>query len=286
VEIRALGAAPPLAPLLLRAALTSRGREGELLPDLAFDLEGVAPQRDRLLRYQRLCSFPVADSLPHTYPHVLGFPLQVALMADRRFPLPLAGLVHVRNAITAHRPLTVRDRLDITVRADALREHPKGRAVDLVTEVAVAAELAWEGRSTYLHRSGPRPGAPHEDPPPTVPLGDPVAVWQLPADLGRRYAAVSGDVNPIHLHRLAARPFGFPRAIAHGMWTCARVLAALGPGTAGPSTSRVWFGRPVPLPGRVALHLARPGVAEAGTTTAALRRPGTDDQQVTLLLSR
>ena len=50
--------------------------------------------------------------------------------------------------------------------------------------------------------------------------------WRLPGDLGRRYAAVSGDRNPIHLYALTAKAFGFPRQIAHGMWSKARCLAA------------------------------------------------------------
>ena len=52
-------------------------------------------------------------------------------------------------------------------------------------------------------------------------------MWRLPADLGRRYAAVSGDHNPIHLYPLTAKAFGFPRQIAHGMWTKARCVAAM-----------------------------------------------------------
>jgi acyl dehydratase len=84
-------------------------------------------------------------------------------------------------------------------------------------------------------------------------------VWRLPGDLGRRYAAVSGDVNPIHLHPLTARAMGFPRAIAHGMWTSAHALAALGPATAQSSSSHVWFRKPVLLPSTVALAVDRRG---------------------------
>ncbi|MYQ53488.1 MULTISPECIES: MaoC/PaaZ C-terminal domain-containing protein, partial [unclassified Streptomyces] len=62
-----------------------------------------------------------------------------------------------------------------------------------------------------------------------------VAEWRLPGDLGRRYGAVSGDRNPIHLHPLTARLFGFPRHLAHGMWTVARCLAEAETG-AGPRT--------------------------------------------------
>jgi acyl dehydratase len=70
---------------------------------------------------------------------------------------------------------------------------------------------------------------------------------------GRRYAAVSGDVNPIHLHALTAKLLGFDRAIAHGMYTYARALAAFGPRLPGAGRSSVWFRRPLPLPSTVRL---------------------------------
>lgn len=287
METRILAAAPALPPLLLRAVLGARGRGGPL-PDLRLRLEHLAVDRDRLAGYQRLCGFPVGDTLPSTYPHVLGFPLQAAVMAEPDFPLPLPGLVHLHNEVDVHRTLTAWEHLDVAVHATGLRAHPRGRVVDLVTEVDAAGERVWEGRSTYLHRGRPsgEPAAATTaavDPPPAVPEGPPSAVWRLPADLGRRYAAVSGDVNPIHLHRLTARPLGFRRPIAHGMWSCARVLAALGPKTAGPSTSRVWFTTPVPLPGTVELVVDRAG--PAGKATAALRRPSGGPAHLVLTLS-
>ena len=64
---------------------------------------------------------------------------------------------------------------------------------------------------------------------------------------------MSGDVNPIHLHPLTAKAMGFPRAIAHGMWTYARTLATLGHKAIEPGKSTVWFGKPVLLPGTVEL---------------------------------
>ncbi|WP_326786216.1 MaoC/PaaZ C-terminal domain-containing protein [Streptomyces sp. NBC_00151] len=76
-----------------------------------------------------------------------------------------------------------------------------------------------------------------------------LAEWRLAPDVGRRYGAVSGDRNPIHLHPLTARLFGFPRAIAHGMWTVARCLAEYGPGQ--PAQVRAEFRAPVLLPGAV-----------------------------------
>jgi len=263
VAVRTLSESPSLAPLFAKAALTQRGRRGDL-PDTALRREGVVVDRDHLLGYQRVCEFGGSDVLPHTYPHVLGFPLQVALMADRSFPLPLPGLVHLENQITVHRRLTADDRIDLTVHAEHLRPHPKGLLVDLVTEVDVDGERVWEGRSTYLRRGRPNPDANRGEPAPPLPDGPPAGIVRVPEGQGRAYAAVSGDVNPIHLHALTARAMGFPRAIAHGMWTAARTLAALGPGTTGPSASHVWFAKPVLLPSTVELV-----VADAGAVTVA-----------------
>ena len=81
-----------------------------------------------------------------------------------------------------------------------------------------------------------------EDPPVT-------AHWRLPDDLGRRYAAVSGDHNPIHMHGLTAKAFGFPRAIVHGMWTKARCLASLRLPDA--YAVDVRFKKPILLPSKV-----------------------------------
>ena len=75
--------------------------------------------------------------------------------------------------------------------------------------------------------------------------------WKLPEDLGRRYGSVSGDRNPIHLHQYTAKLFGFPRAIAHGMWTKARALAALESTLPDAYTVDVSFRKPILLPGRV-----------------------------------
>ena len=258
-----------MARLYATAALTARGRSGTgPLPARALRLAGVRVDRDRLLRYQHLCGFPAGDLLPHTWPHVLGFPLQTELMARRDFPLALPGLVHVENTITVHRPLSADDVLELTVGAEDLREHPKGMLVDLVTDVAVAGEPAWTGRSTYLRKGRPHDDATRPAPAPQAPPEEPAAVWRLPGDTGRRYAAVSGDVNPIHLHPLTARAMGFPRAIAHGMYSTARVLAALGPATSGPSSSHVWFRKPLLLPGAVALAVDR---REGGEVVAGLR---------------
>lgn len=248
-----MASAPSLLPsygkALLGAVLPGGG--GDALPEGERTLEGVEVDRDHLAAYDRVCGFRLSDRLPATYPHVLAFPLAMALMTERAFPFPLLGLVHVANRIEQRRPLDAAEALDLRVWAEHLRPHRRGRQLDVVAEASVGGEVAWLGRSTYLRReergSGERPDA---GPPPP----EPSAVWPVPGDIGRRYAEVSGDRNPIHLHPLTARLFGFPRPIAHGMWMKARCLAAL-EGALGESFGvDVEFRKPLALPAKVAFR--------------------------------
>lgn len=255
---------PNLAREFGRAVITSRGRAGGAgtLPSTRLEQRGVRVDRDLLGRYQRLCGFDLSDSLPATFPHLLGFPLQAQLMAAADFPLPLPGLVHIANRTTVHRSLSAGDALDLRVHAENLVPHAKGSTVDLVASASIDGEVVWDSSSTYLHRGKPSGPVAEQPKPPTLTEPRLASLWKLPADLGRQYAAVAGDVNPIHLHPLTAKAMGFPRAIAHGMWTYARTMAAIGPRTMAPSTSQVWFAKPVLLPSSVALQLDGAGTAD------------------------
>ncbi|WDG33601.1 MaoC/PaaZ C-terminal domain-containing protein [Streptomyces sp. CA-278952] len=252
-----------LTASLARGALTSpfkrAGRPDATLPPGRLTRPAAPVTPGPLAAYRGTCGFPESGPLPLTYPHVLAFPLTMRLMTGRAFPLPVLGLVHTWIEITPHRPVAPTEALELAVYAEELLPHRRGTEVTVATEARVGGELVWESRSGYLsrHRQTPPGNAPEGNAPAgnapagrTIPGGaqrratavqGPVtaappaadalparAEWRLPGDLGRRYGAVSGDRNPIHLHPLTARLFGFPRAIAHGMWTVARCLAEAG----------------------------------------------------------
>jgi acyl dehydratase len=246
--------------LLVRAALPAvpglnllpgiRKRGSGDLAGLTFSTRPIEVRRENVHAYAAVCGFPDKDTVPLTYPHVLGFPLHLEVMTDPAFPFPALGGVHLTNTITTHRPIAVGETLEVTVHPENLQPHAKGRTVDLVTDVSSAGELVWEGRSTYLRRGQGSPEGPGS------PVFDDVdrsgLTWRLPGDLGRRYAAVSGDRNPIHLYPWTAKALGFRRQIAHGMWTKARCVAALENRLPDAVTVEVAFKKPVFLPGTVA----------------------------------
>ncbi len=306
-QVLDLKAMPPALGLYAKAlAPTRRPSVAAGLPEREVQLLGHRSTVTEVAAYDRVCGFVLGDELPATWLHVLTFPLQLTLMTAPGFPLALAGLVHVSNSMVQVRPALIGEALDLRVRAENLRPHRRGVLVDLVGEAAVAGETVWQGRSVYLSRQArlapaPEPGAspvpsgrqegrgvvgeasrslssangshsvPADDAAGTAsaPSLQMAGLWRLPADLGRRYAAVSGDVNPIHLSALSAKAFGFPRAIAHGMCTHARVLAALQPRLPQVYEVSVQFIKPVLLPSTVRLAL---GESEQGFSAQVTNR--------------
>jgi hypothetical protein len=280
---------PSTAAMFRRAALgvlpIGGGRRAATLPDTTLVLRGVRVDRARLAAYDRVCGFRLTDALPPTYPHILAFPLGLRLMSGADFPFPVVGIVHVANRIEVRRPIDAGEPLDLAVHATDLRGHDRGRQFDVIAVASVGAEEVWRGVSTYLRReSSPdqSPGRDKADRPDSraqPPDRAANALWRVQPRVGADYAAVSGDHNPIHTSRLGARLFGFPRRIAHGMWSKARCLAVLEGRLPDAYEVTVGFKLPVLLPGTVAfsaapswtfaLHAARSGKPHlVGTITS------------------
>ncbi len=272
---RTLDSPPHILPLYLRAAapiipgasllpfVPGRGKE---IPDIDLTLAGVRPKPDAVAAYAKVCGFSLRDHLPPTYPHVLAFPLHMAAMADGGFPFGAVGLVHIENRIVQHRRIGLDEELKLRVHPTKLEPHPRGKTFTLLTEAWAGRQKAWEEVSTMLRRGGGSKASPAQvqrqdggSGPGTVAELAPTAEWRLGGDLGRRYAGVSGDRNPIHMHSLTAKPFGFPAAIAHGMWTKARCLAALESRLPDAFAVDVRFRKPILLPGRIELLTATQG---------------------------
>jgi len=266
---------PKLGGLFVKGVGGSPGKrpKGEVrLPEVTYRVARVdtAGEAAHLAAYQDLLGEPASDVLPAGFLHVLAFPVATAVMVRSDFPLPLLGMVHLRNVVHVLRPVRLGETVEVRAWAQDARAHRRGVQVDLVAEVLVDGDLAYQGVSTYLAKgfTAPDGAAPADESPReewTAPL--PTARWKLGGGTGRAYGAVSGDQNPIHTSNLGAKAFGFPRTIAHGMYSAARALAEVGPARRGEAYEwTVEFFRPVLLPGTVdvAIRYAT-DVAEGGS---------------------
>ena len=259
----------PGLPSLYRSALlssvplpwsgrpTTNGSGTAALPAVRHSVAGIHTSVAKLTRFQQLIGAPAHDLLPSGYVHTLAFPVAMSVMARPDFPLPLLGMIHLRNSVEQRRAIHFSERLDVSAWAEDLRPHHSGTQVDLVTKVSVAGEPVWTGRSTYLakgERTGGATNAPKEERAPFV-APQLTARWDLPADTGRSYAAVSGDYNPIHLNAIAAKALGMKRAIAHGMYLASRMVQESTPAGVESFTWSIDFRSPVLLPARVSLAI-------------------------------
>lgn len=248
-----------------------RARQGDLggvpaaaVPRAVLVRRGVRSDAQALRAFRAVCGLPVeAGCLPPCWPETFFTPLMGQVATSRAFPLSSFGLIHVGQRIEQHHPIDDGAALDLRCSLDDVRETERG--VECVFGMAVRVEgaLAWSGEALLLSRNArTRRGAgskgPRPEPPPPPPGR---VVIDLAGDVGRRYAAASGDWNPHHLWPWSARLFGYKRPIAHGVWTLARALAELhrDPVLEGPFRAECTFKRPIFMPGRAAIDITPRG---------------------------
>lgn len=254
--------APAIAPAYLKILLA---RKPAVANDTAARIEAVLERftvdHRHLARYRKVCGDRDSAQLPITYPHVIATPVHLAMIACEAFPVSLLGVVHTRNRIVQQRPLHVDDAGEIHAWLEGHRDTARGQELDLQTQVRVGGEIVWSETSTFLARrrdrsKGPRaraPGLPHLEVPPRQDVT--TSTFVVAPGVGRQYARVSGDFNPIHIADIAARFFGFKRAIAHGMWSLARCVAEIGgPVFSQPCTLDVAFKRPIAFCAHIVLE--------------------------------
>ena len=231
---------------------------GDTLPDRTLTVDELTIDPANVAAYANVTGLRFGDAVPLTYPFALTFPTVMSLVTSFDFPFAAMGSVHIENRITQHRPILVTDTVSVQVHAENLREHRRGLLVDVVTDVNVGNETAWHQVTTFLHQQRTSLSDEPKPPPQKQPKpGPPNAVLRITPGQIRHYASVAGDHNPIHTNPIAAKLFGFPTVIAHGMFTAAAVLANIEGQLPDAVKYSVRFAKPVVLPARAGLYVDR-----------------------------
>lgn len=265
---------PSRWPTLLRLAarsLSHRRSTHSTFGPSVWRVDRVRLDPRHVQAYAAICDLNFDPGrLPLLYPQLLGFPLLLRYLSSSDCPWPAMGMVHLANEIDAFTSISVDDDLQMTLEAGTLSRHPKGQVFSVNLGILRGEQRVWQARQTFLRRGVQDAFGPDWDEYEIVPRrggADQLAGISLldefdaPLGIGRRYAPISGDFNPIHLSSWAARLLGFERSIAHGLWSLARSLAVLDrahPGTitASPLRLNTVFGSPVRLPSRVGVWAA------------------------------
>ena len=192
--------------------------------------ENLLPDTRRYKKYCELAGWQQDDSMHPLYWQVRSLPLQLKLISSPQSPFAMLGLVHISNRVTDYTQCRPDIPCELIVRFGQVFQHRRGYAFEVVVTATQRGKPVYAAVGTYLARTGhSATGLPAwEERDMTLP-DDTSELTPIQASGGliRRYARVSGDYNPIHLSQVTAKLFGFKRAIAHGMWTAARVISDL-----------------------------------------------------------
>ena len=234
-----------LRALLKRPARASAGQVGA-----TWRLDRI--DADYVRRYNTAFGFR-NDAVPLTFLYLLAQRAQLATMLTKPIPFRIPGLIHVENRLAMHGPVVLDAPLALTTSLQLPPPAANGALHAVLETRAFDGErLAFSCDSTYLIRRGNRSG--RAAPPPEELSGQALGGWTVAHDAGRRYAALSGDWNPIHLWPWSARLMGMRTPIIHGAHTLAKACSLLQASTER-DIATVWcrFRQPVPLGASVAL---------------------------------
>lgn len=265
-DFRPLARAPSALAFMPRALW--RRRPGAALPARGLRLGAARLDGPALAHYLRLTGQGDGDALPLAWPQVAAFRLQMALLTERSFPLPIWSALQVRNHLLRHEALPRDATYAVEVRAAERRRLAKGVEVDLHCAVRRDARVVWESLTTFYWRHGGAAGAAPSPRAASPAVDAPVrARWPAGHGEGWRFGALTGDYNGLHWSDAYARAFGFARAFHHPPRVLGQCLARLDlPGAPARQRLDVWFKGPVFYRSEVALRVA--GEAEGARAFA------------------
>ena len=223
---------PRMGLVFLKAILMAPFRPNTLaddaiVPKTLIQLQGFQPDPALITRYRTVCGFNEnnGDTIPITYLQTLFIGILGKFIISPFFPLKPTGLIQVFQSFEQKRPVNTGETLDLACILSGFTKKETGIETRFILEVRSGGEIVWQGISGFFTRSGVKK-APSAPKPEDIFLEKRETI-PVPSGTGLRYAAVSGDYNPHHLYTITARLFGFKTAIAHGMWSLARVTASL-----------------------------------------------------------
>jgi len=223
-------------PGMMVSKKPTRIKEGKSYKRIEASIKNITADPQHVNQFAEVCDF-TKNSLyiPLPYPHILAAPLHYAILNHKSFPLKLLGLVHVKNSITQYRQIELQEIMDIDCYIEGFDNTPKGQVFHMQTRISIDDELVWEETCSFLARKKSKSKKTKTNTKTknkTTLTQDEmsdtqITSWEVPGNMGRRFAKVSGDVNPIHLTNISAKLFGFKKAIVHGVWSMSRTMAEL-----------------------------------------------------------
>ncbi|MFH0976806.1 MAG: MaoC/PaaZ C-terminal domain-containing protein [Spirochaetota bacterium] len=205
-------------------------KPGLELPKMKVSMNNLTIDPDHLRRYTDACGLKEKKTIPVLFPHVIASPFYMAMMSHRAFPFFVIGTLHLRNHIIQYRPIGSNEMFDIIVELRQKRVVKQGVEFDFTIELNSKGEVLWKSVSTMMKRGNfgtDITDSTLSDSMDAIPDTATYRELHVPKNMGKKFARITSDYNPIHLSRIAALVFGFKRDIIHAMWASAQAIGVL-----------------------------------------------------------
>lgn len=257
---------PESIRLLLFRALFKRSKKNVIanesftaMPNTVHNAFYSQIRLPHIKEFHRVVNWPdqITEQIHPCYFHVYAFPQHLKLMLDNDFPFSVLGIVHLQNRIEQFGKIDTNKVLEVSSRFGEMKPHAKGLSFSIKSSVKNIDAEVWRSESWFLIRqpsidkNKTKLASEHTNPNDLYTGSSP---WHFSPKTSRSYAKISGDYNPIHIHRLTAKLFGFKSAIAHGMWSKSWCLSTMAEFVQPEMVVDVKFAQPLMLPNRVTFH--------------------------------
>ena len=175
----------------------------------------VISQYNKLVNWQK-------DSIHPCLPYALMTKIQIAIVANKKFPFSPFGLIHKYEKIECLKELKMGSWI-MKSKIPVIRKVSNGYEIDIISSLFIDGELSWRSTTTAFKRTKSRlnkEAINTQVPKETTDI-------YLPKNLGRKYALFSNNFDLIHISDFTAKLLGHKKAIIHGMWTIARSISEL-----------------------------------------------------------
>ena len=201
-------------------------KPGETIPRIETTLKAAPADRSLYNGLRKAWDLPDYGVVPPVFPAVATFMTHLKHLSDPKFPFQAMGTIHIRTVIDQIRPLRVDEVVSYHCWVEGHRDVDRGVEFDLMTEASVGGKVVSTTMMTMFRKGKARrreglrtPAAVHNH------MGAHDASWSVDQWTARRYARLTGDINPIHISKLTAKALGFKGMMLHGMWVVGRACA-------------------------------------------------------------
>lgn len=213
-------------PRLILRAINSKKSKLEDFKPFSITVKSVYASEKQLASFTRVFGHP--DQIK-SYAFLAGFRATIQCITQAPIPSSLMGLIHLSCDISQHAKHNWFLPYDIKVTVNSCKSTDKGLSYQIITEFYQQDELTIKNTNIMLDK---KPGYKANQRETTkkseiVQLTDSFCSYAINLKTAWKYALLSGDLNPIHLHPYLAKKLGLKSVLIHGMFNAHQCLSSI-----------------------------------------------------------